>query len=391
MTLAQRNIFARQDTFMPTKLPSRADHVGSFLRPRSVIEAREHRAAGNIDYAELRAIEDKAISELVQWEESLGLQAITDGEFRRYFFHTDFLLQLDGVEEQGGISKAFKNDAGKDVHFAPPKMVVTGKIGHVKPIQKADFEFLRSRTSRMPKVSIPSPTMLHFRAGRAGIPEDVYPTMDEFYADVAAAYRAEVSSLADAGCRYIQMDDTNLAYLCDDTHRADAAARGIDPNDTPRQYARLINESFASAPADMIKAVHLCRGNFRSSWAAEGGYEPVAEIMFNELDIDAFFLEYDDPRSGDFAPLRFLPKGKTVVLGLVTTKLGELESKDAIKRRIDEAAKFADIDQLALSPQCGFASTVYGNDITTEQQADKIRLVVEVAEEVWGSVPAMAG
>lgn len=375
---------------MPTKLPSRADHVGSFLRPRSVIEAREHRAAGNIAYSELRTVEDKAIAELVQWQQSLGLKAITDGEFRRYFFHTDFLLQLDGVEERGGLNKAFKNDAGKDVHFAPPVMVVTGKINHVKPIQLADFEYLKSLVSETPKVTIPSPTMLHFRAGRAGIPEDVYPTMDEFYADTAAAYRAEVDSLAQAGCRYIQMDDTNLAYLCDDEQRADAAKRGLDPDATTRQYAKLINDSFASAPADMIKAVHLCRGNFRSSWAAEGGYEPVAEIMFNELDVDAFFLEYDDPRSGDFAPLRFLPKGKTVVLGLVTTKLGELESKDDVKRRIDEATKFADIDQLALSPQCGFASTVHGNDITTEQQADKIRLVIEVAEEVWGSVPAMA-
>lgn len=375
---------------MPTKLPSRADHVGSFLRPRSVIEAREHRAAGNIDYSELRAIEDKAIAELVKWQESLGLKAITDGEFRRYFFHTDFLLQLDGVEERGGLKKAFKNDTGKDVHFAPPVMVVTGKIAHSKPIQLADFEYLKSLVGETPKVTIPSPTMLHFRAGRAGIPEDVYPTMDEFYADTAAAYREEVDSLAQAGCRYIQMDDTNLAYLCDDEQRADAAKRGLDPDATTRQYAKLINDSFASAPADMIKAVHLCRGNFRSSWAAEGGYEPVAEIMFNELNVDAFFLEYDDPRSGDFAPLRFLPKGKTVVLGLVTTKLGELESKDDIKRRIDEAAKFADIDQLALSPQCGFASTVHGNDITTEQQAEKIRLVIEVAEEVWGSVPAMA-
>jgi 5-methyltetrahydropteroyltriglutamate--homocysteine methyltransferase len=375
---------------MPTKLPSRADHVGSFLRPRSVIEARDHRGAGNIDYAELRAIEDEAIAELVRWQEGLGLKAITDGEFRRYFFHTDFLLQLDGVEEQGGIAKAFKNDSGVDVHFAPPKMVVTGKVAHAKPIQLADYQYLASRVTQTPKVSIPSPTMLHFRAGREGIPADVYPTIDEFYDDVSAAYRAEVASLADAGCRYIQMDDTNLAYLCDDSHRADAAARGLDPDDTPRQYAKLINDSFASAPADMIKAVHLCRGNFRSSWAAEGGYEPVAEIMFNELDIDAFFLEYDDPRSGDFAPLRFLPKGKTVVLGLITTKLGELEGKDDIKRRIDEAAKFVDIDQLALSPQCGFASTVHGNAITTEQQADKIRLVIEVAEDVWGSVPAMA-
>ena len=375
---------------MPTKLPSRTDHVGSFLRPRSVIEAREHRSAGNIDYSELRAIEDKAIADLVKWQESLGLKAITDGEFRRYFFHTDFLLQLDGVEERGGLKKAFKNDAGKDVQFAPPVMVVTGKIAHKRPIQLADYQFLASHVTETPKVSIPSPTMLHFRAGRSGIPEDVYPEMDAFYADVAAAYRAEVDSLAAAGCRYIQMDDTNLAYLCDDEQRADAAKRGLDPDATTRQYAKLINDSFASAPADMIKAVHLCRGNFRSSWAAEGGYEPVAEIMFNELDIDAFFLEYDDPRSGDFAPLRFLPKGKTVVLGLVTTKLGDLESKDDIKRRIDEAAKYVDIDQLALSPQCGFASTVHGNDITTEQQAEKIRLVVEVAEEVWGSVPAMA-
>jgi len=369
---------------MSAQLPSRADHVGSFLRPRSVVEARQHRAADNIDYATLRAIEDEAIAELIKWQEDLGLKAITDGEFRRYFFHTDFLLQLAGVEEHGGIAKAFKNDTGKDVHFAPPKMVVSGKIRHVKPIQLADYQFLAAHTNETPKVAIPSPTMLHFRAGREGIPADVYPDMQDFYDDVAAAYRAEVDSLAQAGCRYIQMDDTNLAYLCDDTHRADARARGMDPDDTPRQYARLINESFKSAPADMIKAIHLCRGNFRSSWAAEGGYEPVAEIMFNELDIDAFFLEYDDPRSGDFAPLRFLPKGKVVVLGLVTTKLGELETKDEIKRRIDEAAKFAPLDQLALSPQCGFASTVHGNDITTQQQADKVRLVVEVAEEVWG-------
>ena len=371
---------------MTTKLPSRADHVGSFLRPKSVLDAREALAAGTIDAAELRAVEDEAIAELVKWQEGLGLKAITDGEFRRFFFHTDFLLQLSGVEERGGLKKAFKNDAGKDVQFAPPVMVVTGRIRHEKPIQLADYQFLAGKVSggQMPKVAIPSPSMLHFRAGRAGIPEAIYPTMEEFYADVAGAYREEVGQLAAAGCRYLQFDDTNLAYLCDDEQRADAVKRGLDPDDTTRQYARLINDSFAGAPADMVKAIHLCRGNFRSSWAAEGGYEPVAEIMFNELDIDAFFLEYDDPRSGDFAPLRFLPKGKTVVLGLVTTKLGELETKDEIKRRIDEAAKFAPLDQLALSPQCGFASTVHGNDITTQQQANKIRLVVEVAEEVWG-------
>lgn len=369
---------------MPTKLPSRADHVGSFLRPRSVIEARAARAEGKMDASALRAIEDEAIAELVEWQEGLGLKAITDGEFRRYFFHTDFLLQLAGVEEHGGIAKAFKNDAGKDVHFAPPKMVVSGKVEHVRPIQLADYQYLASVTKETPKVAIPSPTMLHFRAGRQGIPADVYPEMEDFYADVAAAYRAEIDSLAAAGCRYIQMDDTNLAYLCDDTHRADARARGMDPDETPRQYAALINDSFRSAPADMIRAIHLCRGNFRSSWAAEGGYEPVAEIMFNELEVDAFFLEYDDPRSGDFAPLRFLPKGKTVVLGLVTTKLGELEAKDDIRRRIEEAARFAPLEQLALSPQCGFASTVHGNDISVQQQADKIGLVVELAREVWG-------
>src|SRR6478735_6976746 len=375
---------------MTTKLPSRADHVGSFLRPKSVIDARDAHAAGKIDAAELRAVEDAAIAELARWQEDLGLEAITDGEYRRKFFHTDFLLQLSGVEETGGIKKAFHNDKGVDVHFAPPKIVISGKVEHVKPIQRRDYEFLASHTTQTPKVAIPSPTMLHFRAGRAGIPDDVYPTMDEFYADVASAYRAEIADLADAGCRYIQFDDTNLAYLCDTGHRQDASNRGMDPDAITHDYAKLINASFAGAPADMIKAMHLCRGNFRSSWAAEGGYEPVAEVMFNECDIDAFFLEYDDARSGDFAPLRFLPRGKTVVLGLVSTKLGELESKDEIKRRIDEAAKFVAIEQLALSPQCGFASTVHGNDITTEQQAEKIRLVVEVAEDVWGNVPAMA-
>ncbi|MXO65388.1 5-methyltetrahydropteroyltriglutamate--homocysteine S-methyltransferase [Altericroceibacterium endophyticum] len=369
---------------MRNSLPLHADHVGSFLRPKDVTDARDACQAGKISASDLREIENTAIAELAKWQEGLGLKSITDGEYRRFFFHTDFLLQLGGVEEQGGIEKAFKNDSGKDVHFAPPKMVVTGKVEHRKPIQKADYEYLASVTSETPKVTIPSPTMLHFRAGRQGIPADIYPEMEDFYADVAAAYRAEVASLAEAGCRYLQFDDTNLAYLCDDTHRADAKARGLDPDDTPRQYAQLINDSFRDAPEDMLKAIHLCRGNFRSSWAAEGGYEPVAEIMFNELDIDAFFLEYDDPRSGDFAPLRFLPKGKTVVLGLVTTKLGDLESKDDIKRRIEEAAKFAPLDQLALSPQCGFSSTVHGNDLSVQQQADKIGLVIDVAKEVWG-------
>ena len=369
---------------MSRSLPSRADHVGSFLRPARLIEARDAFTAGSIDAAALRAVEDEAIAEVARYQEELGLKAITDGEFRRTFFHTDFLLKLAGVVEEGGIARAFKNETGVDIQYAPPKMVVKGKVAHVAPIETANYEYLASVTSETPKMTIPSPTMLHFRAGRAGIPEDVYPEMQLFYDDVAAAYRAEVASLAAAGCRYLQLDDTNLAYLCDESHRADARARGVDPDATPRAYAALINASLRDAPADMLRAIHLCRGNFRSSWAAEGGYEPVAEIMFNELEIDAFLLEYDDARSGDFAPLRFLPKGKIVVLGLVTTKLGELETKDEIKRRIDEALKFTSLDQLALSPQCGFASTVHGNDISVQQQSDKIRLVVEVAKEVWG-------
>jgi len=374
----------RSDEDSAHQLPSRADHVGSLLRPAELVEARSAFAAGKIDAAALRAAEDAAIREVAAYQESLGLKAVADGEFRRTFFHTDFLLQLAGVAEEGGMEVAFHNAAGKDVHFAPPKIVVNGKIRHERPIQKADYEFLASVTRETPKVTIPSPTMLHFRAGREGIPEDVYPDLDEFFEDVAAAYRAEIASLADAGCRYLQLDDTNLAYLCDEAQRENARKRGLDPDAAPRAYAALINASFRDAPHDMLRAIHLCRGNFRSSWAAEGGYEPVAEIMFNELDIDAFFLEYDDARSGDFAPLRFLPRGKIAVLGLVTTKLGELETKDEIRRRIEEAARFVPLDQLALSPQCGFASTVHGNDLSLEQQSDKIRLVVEVAEEVWG-------
>ncbi len=369
---------------MSFKLPLRGDHVGSFLRPKALLDARADFAAGKIDAATKRAAEDAAITDVVKFQESLGLQSVTDGEFRRTYFHTDFLLQLNGVVEKGGMKVNFKHISGSDLDYAPPVMIVDGKVSHNKPIQKADFEFLASQTKATPKVTIPSPTMLHFRAGREGIPMDVYPDMEDFFGDVGEAYRAEIATLADAGCRYLQLDDTNLAYLCDDTQRENAKKRGMDPDDAPRLYASLINSAIADVPDDMVTAVHLCRGNFRSSWAAEGGYEPVAEIMFNDLNIDAFFLEYDDPRSGDFAPLRFLPKGKTVVLGLVTTKLGELESKDDVKRRIDEAAKFAPLDQLALSPQCGFSSTVHGNDIAVEQQAAKMRLVLEVAEEVWG-------
>ena len=363
--------------------PFRAEHVGSFLRPKALLDARELRRSGQIDAAALRAVEDHAIAELVQYQESLGFQSITDGEFRRRHFHTDFLLQLDGVEEKGGLATKFHTATG-EVDFAPPVMVVNGRVVHAHPIEVANYQYLRGLTARTPRITIPSPTMLHFRGGREGISKTVYPDLDLFFADVVAAYQEEVQQLGAAGLRYLQLDDTNLAYLCDPAQRERAIARGQDPNALPRDYAKLINASLASKPADMTTAIHLCRGNYRSSWAAEGGYEPVAEVLFNELDIDAFFLEYDDARSGDFQPLRHVPKGKTVVLGLVTTKLGELESADSIKRRIDEAAKFCPLEQLALSPQCGFASTEQGNDVSVAQQAAKMQRVMDVAKDVWG-------
>ncbi len=368
------------------KPPFRADHVGSFLRPAALIAARAEFKAGRIDAAALREAEDVAIRDVVALQESLGLQGITDGEFRRTYFHTDFLLQLDGIEEAGGTQVKFHQHGGRELEYAPPVMKVGGRVSHAQDIQRRDYEFLASCTDRTPKVTIPSPTMLHFRGGREAIDEAAYPDLDQFYEDISAAYRAEIASLADAGCRYLQLDDTNLAYLCDETQRENARRRGMDPDALPKLYARIINDAIRDAPEDMVTAVHLCRGNFRSSWAAEGGYEPVAEVLFNELAVDAYFLEYDDPRSGDFAPLRHVPKGKTVVLGLVTTKLGELESVDDVKRRIDAAAEYLPLEQAALSPQCGFSSTVHGNDIELEQQSAKMRLVVEVAEQVWGSL-----
>ena len=367
-----------------TRPPYRADHVGSFLRPPALLEARERRRKAEISAAALRDVEDAAIRDIVRFQEDLGLQGVTDGEFRRTYFHIDFLEQLAGVETKGGISVAFHSAAG-NVDFAPPVMHVTGPLRHVKPIQVTDFKFLQSVTRRTPKVTIPSPTMLHFRGGREAISREAYPDMEMFFADVATAYRAEIRALSDAGCRYLQLDDTNLAYLCDAKMREGARKRGDDPNELPRRYARLINAAIAERPADMTVCVHLCRGNFKSAWVAEGGYEPVAEVLFNELAVDGYFLEYDDARSGDFAPLRFVPKGKIVVLGLVTTKLDTLESGDALKRKIDEATRFIGLDQLCLSPQCGFSSTVHGNAIAREAQAAKLRLVVDTANAVWGA------
>jgi 5-methyltetrahydropteroyltriglutamate--homocysteine methyltransferase len=366
-----------------TKPPFRADHVGSFLRPKEVIDARERLAKGEISKQDLRKVEDASIRDIVKFQEDLGLEGITDGEFRREYFHIDFLEQLNGVETHAGFAAQFHTKKG-DVGFAPPVLKVTGKVKHGKPIQLEDFKFLKSVTKHTPKVTIPSPTMLHFRSARSGISTVAYPDLDEFFADVAAAYRDEIKSLGDAGLTYLQLDDTNLAYLCDPKMREAAKGRGLDPDHLPRDYAKLINAAIRDKPAGMTICTHLCRGNFKSAWVAEGGYEPVAEVLFNELNVDGYFLEYDDERSGDFRPLRFLPKGKTMVLGLVTTKLGELESKDAIKRRIDEAAKFAPLDQFCLSPQCGFSSTVHGNEIQREQQAAKMRMIREVSQEVWG-------
>ena len=367
-----------------TSPPFRADHVGSFLRPLALLDARERTRKGELSRRQLREVEDTEIRDIVRFQEDLGLTGITDGEFRRTYFHIDFLEQLAGVETKGGISMHFHGAAG-DVDFAPPVMHVTGPVRHVKPIQVDDFKFLQSVTRRTPKVTIPSPTMLHFRGGREAISREAYPDLEAFFADVAAAYRAEIRALGDAGCRYLQLDDTNLAYLCDDKLREGARQRGDDPNELPRRYARLINAAIAERPAGMTVCVHLCRGNFKSAWVAEGGYEPVAEVLFNDLAVDGYFLEYDDARSGDFAPLRFVPKGKTVVLGLVTTKLDQLESKDALKRKIDEAARLMPLEQLCLSPQCGFSSTVHGNQIAREAQAAKLRLVVETARDVWGT------
>jgi len=365
-----------------TSPPFRADHVGSFLRPSYLLEARDRRAKGEICAAQLRKVEDQAIAEIVQFQEDVGLEAITDGEFRRTYFHIDFLEQMGGVKTD--IPVLIKKPDGSE-ELSPPVIRVIDKVRHARDIQLADFHYLKSCTSRTPKVTIPSPTMLHFRGGRAGIDKKAYPELEpDFYEDVAKAYGEELASLSKAGCNYVQMDDTNLAYLCDDKMRAAAQARGDDPNELPHRYAGFINRVAARKPAGMTLAVHLCRGNFQSTWAAQGGYEPVAEALLSEMNVDAYFLEYDDARSGDFKPLRFLPKGKIVVLGLVTTKLGELEKKDDLKRRIDEAAKYAPLEQLALSPQCGFSSTVHGNKIAVEAQRAKLRLVIETAEDLWG-------
>ena len=364
--------------------PFRADHVGSLLRPQRLKDARARFQRDDITKDELRVVEDDAITEVVRKQEAIGLQSITDGEFRRTFFHIDFLQRLQGVAVSGGLATKFHTREG-DIDFAPPRVTVTGKLRHVQDIQTADFQFLQSVAARTPKVTIPSPTMVHFRGGRKGIDITAYPDLDEFFEDLAQAYRDEVASLYNAGCRYIQFDDTNLAYLCDPQLRAQAKERGDDPNDLPHAYAALINSVIDGRPADLTVAIHLCRGNMQSAWVAEGGYEPVADALFNELHVDAYFLEYDDARSGTFEPLRFVPQDKVVVLGLLTTKVASLESVADIMRRIEQAARFVPLEHLCLSPQCGFASTVHGNQITEADQWAKLERILDVTRQVWGA------
>ena len=368
-----------------TAPPFRADHVGSLLRPPELLRAREDFAAGRIPADELGGIEDEAIGAAVRMQEDVGLQSATDGEFRRASWHMDFIYQLGGIARSRDTLKVeFRNENGT-IEFAPAALRVEGKIALEHTIFGDDFQALKAMTTAAtPKLTIPSPSMVHYRGGRAAIDEGVYPDLAPFWEDLADAYAAEIEALGALGCTYLQLDDTSLAYLNDPRQREQIARIGGDAEHQHEVYIRTINRALRGRPAGMTVTTHLCRGNFRSSWVAEGGYDFVAEALFNELAVDGFFLEYDDARSGGFAPLRFVPPGKLVVLGLVTTKRGELERKDELKRRVEEAAHFVPLDQLCLSPQCGFSSTVEGNALTFEQQVAKLRLVVETAREIWG-------
>ena len=361
-------------------IPFRADQVGSLLRPAALAATRAQFKLGQIDAAALQAAEDQAITEAVRQQEALGLQSITDGEFRRDWWHLDFLAQLDGVTCKDNPGPKFQI-AGQGEQ--PPIATVTGRIGCSRPIMAEHFAYLKAQTTRTPKMTIPSPSMLHLRGGRAAISREAYPDMADFWADVAAAYRAAIGHLYDAGCRYLQLDDITFAYLCDPKIQATCRANGDDPAALPQTYADTINAALKDKPADLHVTIHTCRGNFKSAWVAEGGYGPVVRSMFS-THVDGYFMEFDSVRAGGFEPLRALPKGKKVVLGLVTTKLGELESKDDLKRRIDEAAQFVPLDDLCLSPQCGFSSTHHGNALSMDDQWRKLERVVEVAREVWG-------
>jgi 5-methyltetrahydropteroyltriglutamate--homocysteine methyltransferase len=365
------------------KPPFRADHVGSLLRTAPLKEAREKRARGKISADELTEIEDREIEGVIRKQEMIGLKSATDGEYRRISWNYDFLERLDNVESYVGERKIKFASSGPQPR--PILLRVIGKLGGYKPHPMIEhFKFLKAHTNQTPKLTIPSPSSLHFRYGRDVVPEKLYPSMNDFYRDLGETYRKAVRAFADAGCRYLQLDEVNLAYLCDPTLRQQISDRGEDPAALPGIYASMINAAISDIPPDMTITMHLCRGNFRSSFVASGGYEPVAELLFNQINVHGYFMEYDTERAGGFEPLRFVPKDKTVVLGLVTSKSGRLESRDEIKRRIEQAAKFIDVDQLCLSPQCGFASTEEGNVLAEEEEWAKLRMIVEIADEVWG-------
>ena len=368
------------------KPPFRADHVGSLLRPQALHQAREAHAKGTLSREALTVAEDQAIREAIRHQEEIGLQAVTDGEFRRTMWHMDFITRFANVAVVPSEIKIRFHTHEGDIDVAPPGLKVTGKLARPGGIFVDHFKFVKKVAKATPKITIPSPTVLHFRGGRAAIDSAAYPTMEAFYTDLARVYSEEVEELAAAGCHYLQIDETNFAYLCDPSVREQVRTQiHEDPAELPRTYARLINGAIAGRPADMTVCMHLCRGNNQSAWLSEGGYDPVAEVLFNEIKVDGYFLEYDTDRAGDFSPLRFVPKGKRIVLGLVSSKLPALEAKDALKRRIDEAARHVPLDQLAISPQCGFASTVEGNRMTEADQWAKLALCVEVAREVWGT------
>jgi 5-methyltetrahydropteroyltriglutamate--homocysteine methyltransferase len=359
--------------------PFRADIVGSLLRPVQLKEARAKHELGEIGDAALKEVEDAAILALIAKEESIGLRGITDGELRREFWHFDFLAGLDGVEMYRSEGIQFKGAVTK-----PKSIRVNGKIGFSGHPMIEHFTFLKDHVTKTPKITIPSPSVLHFRGGRKAVPVELYPGMDGFYDDLGQAYKKAVRAFADAGCRYLQLDETNLTYLCDEEQRQMLRDRGDDPDALLPIYAKMINTSISDIPADMRITMHLCRGNYKSLWIAQGGYEPVADVLFNEIRVNGYFMEYDTERAGGFEPLRLVPKDKIVVLGLVTSKSGTLESKDELKRRLDEASKFLPMDQICLSPQCGFASTEEGNLLTEDEQWRKLERIVEVAQEVWG-------
>jgi len=361
------------------KPPYRADQVGSLLRPPELAAARRRWKQGALGAEPLREIEDRCIREAVRKQESIGLAAVTDGEFRRDWWHLDFLAQLDGVTTRENPGPKFGGTEEQ-----PPIATVTGRVGCSRLIFADHFAFLKSVAKATPKLTIPSPSMLHLRGGRSAISKDVYPDLDEFWSDVAGAYRQAIKHLAAAGCSYLQLDDVSFAYLCDPKIQENCRRNGDDPASLPRRYADTINAALRDRPAGLTVTMHTCRGNFKSAWVAEGGYDPVAEAMFS-ADVDGFFMEFDSARAGGFAPLALLPKGKKVVLGLVTTKTGTIEDKAEIRRRIDAAAKFVPLENLCLSPQCGFSSTHHGNALSQDDQWRKLEFVVEVASEVWGA------